>query len=133
MAVGKAMYLQDLPETYDQYLIDRKKQLHEDYENSEFTAQLFESYKKALGSFRFSLLKSIQAAIIPSELKEVIPIKSNFVISSLLRVYHYMPGGGEKLKLLHNLLLPKKYTLQLKQLGKAEFATFKEKAVSLNT
>jgi hypothetical protein len=132
MAVGKAMYLKDLPETYDQYLFDRKKQLLEDYEYSEFTTQLFECYKKALGSFRFSMLKSIQASVLPSELKKVIPLKSNFIISSLLDVYRYMPGGGEKLRWLHDILLPKKYTSQLKQLGKIEFTSYKEKAVSIN-
>jgi hypothetical protein len=120
MAVGKGMYLQDLPGNYDDYLLDRKAQLLTDYEYSGFTSQLFDSYKKALGSFRLCLLKMIQGSILPTELKGVINLKSNFIISSLLKVYHLLPGGGEKLRWLHKIILPKKYYTQLKELGKVE-------------
>ena len=120
MAVGEGMYLDDLPKNYDDYLLDRKSHLLTDYEYSEFTTLLFMSYKKALGSFRLHLLKMIQGSILPDELRGVINLKSNFIISGLLKVYCLLPGGGEKLKWLHKIILPNKYYKQLKELGKVE-------------
>jgi hypothetical protein len=120
MAVGKGMKLEELPLTYEDYVLDRKKQLSTDYEYSEFTTQLFESYRKALGGFRLGTLKMIQGSILPGELKKELNLPSNFIIDALLKVYYLLPGGGEKLKLLHKLILPAKYYEQLKKLGKVE-------------
>lgn len=120
MMVGRGLNLSDLPSNYDNYLEERKHQLVSDYEVSDFTVRLFESYKKHLGNFRYQTLKLIQGAILPDVLRSTLQLKSNPVIKVLLKSYHFFPGGGEKLKPLHAFILPKKYRNQLKELGKVE-------------
>lgn len=117
-AVGEAMNLYELPLNYEDYLVERQRQLLSDYEMSEFTVELFKSYSNSLGKIRFEMLKLVQASLIPEELMKVLHFKSNPVISFLLNSYRYLPGGGEKLAFLHSILLPKKHTKQLRELGK---------------
>ncbi|HYG39856.1 MAG TPA: oxygenase MpaB family protein [Cytophagales bacterium] len=124
MAVGKGMHLEDLPETYEAYLADRKLSLERDYELSMFTSELFNRYKQSLGKIRYGMLRMIQANIVPAELNKILKLKANPAIDILLKWYHKLPGGGEKLKFMHDVLLPRKYTEQLKNLGKIELTSF---------
>lgn len=117
LALGHAMHLQDLPQTYQEYQIQRKRHLATDYALSPLTLELFEGYRKALGPVRYYLLKLVQACLIPEEISNITRLRPNPVIKWLLRIYHYLPGGGNKLKWLQGIILPKQYAGQLRALA----------------
>jgi hypothetical protein len=120
MALGQSMHLQDLPQTYEQYQQQREHHLQNDYEFSSLSQQLMNGYRKALGPVRYWLLRLVQACIVPKEIAQVLGFTPNPVIKALLRLYRYLPGGGNKLRLLQPVILPKQYTAQLRNLANTD-------------
>jgi hypothetical protein len=120
MALGQYMHLQDLPQTYEQYQQQRKHHLQNDYVFTPLSRQLMNSYRKALGPVRYWLLRLVQACVVPQEIAKVLGLTPNSVIKALLRIYRYLPGGGNKLRVIQPLILPKQYTAQLRKLANTE-------------
>jgi uncharacterized protein (DUF2236 family) len=118
IALGHGMGLPGLPTSYAQYRQQRHEQLLSDYANTALTARLFESYRAALGPWRYRLLRLLQAELIPEELRTVLQLPPQPLIATLLRYYHRLPGGGNKLRWLHSILLPPPFSTQLRQLGR---------------
>ena len=108
LALGRAMDLADLPSTYDEYRARRRRQLAEDYAHGPFTDELYARYRAVLGPWRFRLLKLVQASLVPNELRPVLGLKRSQFVGLLLDLYRYLPGGGNKLRPLHGILLPRK-------------------------
>jgi uncharacterized protein (DUF2236 family) len=120
MALGQLMHLQDLPQTYEQYLEQRKHHLIHDYEATTLTQELMQAYRKALGPVRYYLLTLVQACLVPQKINQVLGFTPNPVIRFLLRAYHYLPGGGNKLRLIQAIVLPVQYAGRLRRLAKKE-------------
>lgn len=118
LALGHAMHLRGLPATYEEYTIQRHQQLLDDYAHSKLTERLNAAYSKALGPVRYWLLQLLQGSLLPVELRAVTKLHPNPLITTLLRRYHYLPGGGNKLRWLQPLLLPPPYAAQLYRLGR---------------
>jgi hypothetical protein len=117
LALGHAMHLQDLPQTYEQYQAQRQHHLKADYAATPLTQQLMHGYRKALGPVRYYFLTLVQACLVPKEISQILGLKPNFFIRALLRLYRYLPGGGNKLRWIHEILLPKQYAGQLRNLA----------------
>jgi hypothetical protein len=117
MALGQAMHLQELPQTYVQYQQQRKHHLQNDYEFTQLSQQLMNGYCKALGPVRYWLLKLVQACVVPEEIASIMGLKPNPVIRGLLRLYRFLPGGGNKLRWLQSFILPKQFSSQLRNLA----------------
>jgi hypothetical protein len=116
LALGRAMHLSGLPSTYAEYRDQRHQQLLEDYARGPLTDELYASYRRALGPLRFRLLRLVQASVLPEELRDVLRLEPNPLVEELLRRYRFLPGGGNKLRPLHNVLLPGRFARQLRQL-----------------
>ena len=116
LALGRAMHLRGLPTTYAEYRIQRHRQLLEDYARGPLTDQLYASYRRALGSWRFRLLRLVQGSVLPDELRDILRLEPYPLVEELLRCYRFVPGGGNKLRPLHNVLLPGRFAKQLRQL-----------------
>ncbi|CAN5816450.1 hypothetical protein BH10CHL1_BH10CHL1_26030 [soil metagenome] len=119
LALGQAMELTDLPTTYAEYQAQRHQQLIDDYAHTPLTDELFARYRVALGPWRYWLLRRVQACLVPEEVRTVLALEPEWLTKLFLRVYHYLPGGGNKLRWLHGILLPRRYTTQLRVLGEA--------------
>jgi uncharacterized protein (DUF2236 family) len=117
MALGHAMHLQDLPETYGQYLAQRKHHLRNDYESTPLTHQLMQAYRKALGPVRYYLLTLVQACLVPHEISRILGLKPDPLTKLLLRLYHYLPGGGNKLRWIQPVIFPAPYAGKLRKLA----------------
>lgn len=63
--VGDRMGLQSLPATYNDWLVDRQRHLHQDLKHSRYSADLFHQYKRHLGSWRFRILVEAQKMVVP--------------------------------------------------------------------
>jgi len=122
LALGRAMHLSGLPSTYAEYKDQRHRQLLEDYARGPLTDELYSSYRRALGPWRFRLLRLVQASVLPEELRDVLRLESNPLVEELLRCYRLVPGGGNKLHPLHNVLLPVRFAKQLRQMERASDA-----------
>jgi mpaB/rubber oxygenase-like protein len=119
LALGRAMHLSGLPTTYAEYRDQRRQQLLEDYARGPLTDELYASYRRALGPLRFRLLRLVQASVLPDELLDVLRLKPSPLVDKLLRCYRFLPGGGNKLRPLHNVLLPGRFARQLRELKRA--------------
>ena len=114
LALGRAMHLSGLPTTYAEYKDQRHQQLLKDYARGPLTDELYSSYLRALGPLRFQLLGLVQASVLPEELRDVLRLKPYPLVDELLRCYRFMPGGGNKLRPLHRVLLPGRFARQLR-------------------
>lgn len=117
LAIGEAMHLTDLPLTCAAYETQRHQQLLDDYAHTPLTDELFARYHTALGWWRYWLLRRVQACLIPTELRTIVGLQPDWITLVLLRFYRYLPGGGDKLRGLHWLLLPHQYIGQLRDLA----------------
>jgi uncharacterized protein (DUF2236 family) len=117
LALGHAMQLRGLPTSYAGYQAQRHQQLLDDYAASVFMDRLFGSYRAAIGSWRYCLLRLIQASLLPTELRPVVGLRPNYLVDGVLRCYRYLPGGGNKLRWLHRLLLPGHVARQVSMLA----------------
>jgi hypothetical protein len=114
LALGRAMHLSGLPTTYAEYEAQRHQQLLEDYARGPLTDELYASYRRALGPWRYRLLRLVQASVLPEELRGVLRLEPNPLVDELLQCYRFVPGGGNKLRPLHGALLPGKFVRQLR-------------------
>jgi uncharacterized protein (DUF2236 family) len=116
LALGRAMHLSGLPSTYAEYRDQRHRQLLEDYARGPLTEELYASYRRALGSWRFRLLQLVQASVLPDELRDILRLKPHPLVEELLQCYRFVPGGGNKLRPLHSVLLPGRFARQLRKI-----------------
>ena len=116
MALGHAMHLPGLPPTYAAYQAQRHQQLLDDYTPSALMERLFASYRAAIGPWRYRLLRLIQASLLPVELRPVVGLRPNGLVDGVLRCYRYLPGGGNKLRWLYRLLLPRQMAQRVRTL-----------------
>ena len=119
LALGRAMHLSGLPTTYAEYRDQRHQQLLEDYARGPLTDELYASYRRALGPLRYRLLGLVQASVLLEELRDVLRLKPSPIVEELLRCYHFLPGGGNKLRALHGVLLPARFARQLRAMERA--------------
>jgi len=119
LALGRAMHLSGLPTTYAEYRDQRHQQLLEDYVRGPLTVELYGSYRQALGPLRYRLLRLVQASVLPEELRDVLRLEPYPLVEELLRRYRFVPGGGNKLRPLHNVLLPGRFAKQLREVKRA--------------
>jgi hypothetical protein len=116
LALGRAMRLSGLPTTYAEYRDQRHQQLLEDYARGPLTDELYASYRRALGPLRYRLLELVQASVPPEELRDVLRLKPYPLAEELLRCYRFVPGGGNKLRSLHAVLMPGRFARQLREM-----------------
>jgi hypothetical protein len=116
LALGRAMHLSSLPATFPEYRTQRRKQLLEDYARSPLTDELYASYRRALGPWRYRLLRLVQASVLPDELRDVLRLEPYPLVDKLLWCYRFLPGHGNKLRHLHNVLLPGRFAKHLREM-----------------
>jgi uncharacterized protein (DUF2236 family) len=116
LALGHAMHLPGLPATYAAYQAQRHQQLLDDYASSPLMERLFDRYRAALGPWRYWLLRRIQASLLPAELHSVVGLRPIRLVDGMLWGFRYLPGGGDKLRWLRELLLPRPMAQQVRAL-----------------
>lgn len=113
--VGVRMGLKALPMTYKDWLPIRAAHLKADLVESQYTNDLFQQYKKHLGSFRFKVLIEGQKLVCPERVKTLLefsniswltPIVPIYKVSKLLKID----------KWFKQILLPSDYKAQIKAL-----------------
>jgi len=106
--IGEALQIPELPKTYAEWKPDRRAHLVRDLTYSRHTAMLYRSYRKHLGVMRYYLLLEVQALLAPPEVRRLLNLGSNPLISGLAQAYGMIDSGNLQ-SLVHTLLIPPRY------------------------
>lgn len=110
---GKRMNLKGLPDNYADWLIVRTHDLEHDLIKSNYSTDLYEQYKKHLGSFRYSILIEGQIIIVPERVRQLLHLRRFSFLTLILPFYKI----GRFLKLdgfIKSIILPAKYKEEIK-------------------
>lgn len=112
---GNRMNLVGLPQTYDEWVVMRDKQLEQNLYKSDFTVDLYKQYKKHLGAIRYKILLESQVMVVPKIVRDLLGLRN----ISLLRPLLFMYKLSKKVKLdglIKSIILPSEYKLQINNL-----------------
>ncbi|PLK45933.1 oxygenase MpaB family protein [Emticicia sp. TH156] len=129
--VGLRMGLKDLPEDYTAWQQSREAHLRADLLNGHYTADLFQQYKKHLGTTRYRILLECQKLVVPARVSELLYFGSSAKGKILLNLYLL----SRKLKadgLVKNILLPAEYSEQIHALNNGALAKAKAKTGNIS-
>ncbi len=113
--VGLQMGIENLPENFVEWQVQRQAHLRQNYANSKLTMELFDSYRKHLGSLRFSILLSVQDMLLPKELKKANNEYEILNLSTLTKLYKHTKSLWP-VSQLKFYLLPMQYRKMLRDL-----------------
>ena len=108
LRIGEALRIPELPGTYAEWQLDRRRHLVRDLTYSKHTRMLYQSYRKHLGFWRYYLLLEVQALLVPDEVRRLLRLHSNYLISGAARTYGIVNRGSLR-SLVHTLLIPSRY------------------------
>lgn len=108
LRIGEGLHVQELPRTYEEWRVDRRQHLLRDLSYSKYTSMLFDSYRRHLGVWRYYLLLEVQALLVPDEVRRLLRLDENMIISGLVQTYSII-GRGQIRSLAHSLLIPPRY------------------------
>ena len=113
LRIGEALHVPELPKTYSDWKLDRRRHLVRDLTYSKHTAMLYQSYRRHLGFWRYHLLLEVQALLAPPEVRRLLHLNSNPLISGLAQAYGLI-GIGPFQSLTHTLLIPPRYWAEVR-------------------
>lgn len=112
--IGEELRVTELPTTYSEWQEDRRRHLARDLAYSTHTSLLFEQYRRHLGLWRYHLLLQVQALLVPDEVRRLLRLSPNNLLSGLVPAY----GIVELCKLqsvVHGLLIPPRYWAEVRK------------------
>lgn len=113
--VGVRMGLKELPTTYPAWLPVRQAHLMINLQKSEYTADLFQQYRKHLGAIRFRVLVEGQKLVVPQRVKQLLHFRDFSLLTPVVPLYKL----SRKIKLdglFKTILLPSEYKQQINEL-----------------
>ena len=118
LRIGEALHIPALPRTYADWKVDRDRHLVRDLSYSKHTAMLFRSYRRHLGVWRYWLLTEVQAVLVPNEVRRLLDLNSNPLISGLAQTYGTI-GIRQVQSIVHTLLIPPRYWTQVREFARS--------------
>lgn len=113
--VGTRMGLKELPNNYIDWLPVREAHLQENLQKSNFTTDLFQQYRKHLGTMRYKVLIEGQKLVVPKRVIELMKFNKFPFITPLVPIYKF----SKIIKLegvIKAVLLPSAYQTQISEL-----------------
>lgn len=108
LRIGQGLHIPELPKSYTDWQMDRRRHLLRDLHYSKHTAMLYQSYRRHLGAWRYYLLLEVQALLVPDEVRRLLHLNSNKLMSGLAQTYGIIDSS--KLRtLVHTVLIPSRY------------------------
>jgi len=106
--MGSRMGLTGLPRTYEQWLPMRQAHLEQNLQQSHYTADLFDQYRKHLGAVRYALLLQVQTLVVPQHVHQLLRLHKTTFLRPLVTLYKWSRSINAD-KVLKDILLPGKY------------------------
>lgn len=91
--IGAGLGIPDLPEGYDRWRTDRERHMRRDLAFSRHTAELYRSYRRHLGAWRFALLLGLQGALAPEPVRRLLRLPGPW-LRPALATYPAVAGLG---------------------------------------
>ncbi len=113
--VGQGLAIPELPTTYAEWRADRQRHLDRNLRYSDYTAQLYQQYRRHLGALRYRLLLHIQTLLVPESVRQLLPLKPESPLRYTLRAYPWLKRLGLR-PLLQWLLVPTQHLSSVRQL-----------------
>ncbi|MEE1946356.1 oxygenase MpaB family protein [Pedobacter sp. KR3-3] len=126
--LGTRMRLKDLPNNYEQWLVQRNSALATNLQYGDFTKDLYLQYRKHLGALRFFILKQAQRLLVPQKVNELLGFGKNPLAVVILGSYKMSRLVGLQ-QLLKNALLPVAYKEEIKALDAFAYRTSSKRTV----
>lgn len=104
--VGTGLGIPELPLSYTDWRIDRERHLERDLIFSEETAALYAAYRRHLGSWRYALLRQVQAALLPERVRRLLNLPQRMWLRRLLPLYPVLAELGLRSKIQWALIPP---------------------------
>ena len=106
--VGTGLRIPNLPQSYDEWRVDRESHLRRDLLHGNGTAALYDQYRNHLGSWRYHLLLRIQAILTPGHVRALLRLQPAEWLRPLLSVYPILVRIGLR-SIIQRLLMPPRY------------------------
>ena len=116
--LGERMELKELPTNFHDWLKSRHEHLQQDLAHSDYTADLFQQYKKHLGAVRYQLLKEGQVLVVPDSVRRMLGFRKLSLLAPVVPVYKLSRRVYAD-TLIKALILPPDYKQQIKDLDVA--------------
>jgi len=116
--VGDRMGIPGLPPDYVAWLPVRAAHLQEDLKKSNYSADLYQQYRKHLGTFRYFLLREGQKLVVPRRVRELLPLRATSLLQPVIPVYkltRLLRLDG----LVKAAILPSEYKKEIRSLDQA--------------
>ncbi|SRR6266498_489777 len=112
--IGEGLSIADLPQSYAEWRLDRRRHLVRDLVYSRYTSLLFRQYRRQLGGWRYYLLREVQALLVPDEVRRLLHLSSNKLISGLVPTYGIVAACNLQW-VVHSLLIPPQYWAEVRK------------------
>ena len=122
LRIGQGLFIPKLPGTYAEWQLDRRTHLVRDLSYSKHTAMLFRQYRRHLGLLRYYLLLEVQALLVPDEVRRLLHLESNKLVSGLAQTYGIV-AGDQLRSLVHALLIPPRYWSEVQRFDRRSETT----------
>jgi hypothetical protein len=113
--MGIRMGINGLPANFQDWLVMRKEHLQQNLIKSGFTIDLYQQYKKHLGTFRFELLKQAQILVLPEQVRSLLTLGKVALLVPVIWIYKFTRLFKVD-QFLRNIILPNEYKSQIKDL-----------------
>ena len=116
--IGEGLAIAELPESYAEWQIDRRRHVVRDLCYSQHTALLFQQYRRHLGVWRYNLLLQVQAVLVPDEVRRLLRLSPNKLMLRLVQTYGLISPLNLQ-TVVHTLLVPPQYWAELRSFERA--------------
>ena len=116
--VGSGLRIPDLPATYDDWRADRERHLRRDLANGRGTHALYGQYRKHLGSWRYYILRRIQALLVPAHVRRLLGLRPSAWLRPLVRCYPLLVRAGLR-PVIQWLLMPAEHLPAVRRLNRS--------------
>lgn len=92
--VGEGLAIPELPETYEDWMQDRRRHMERDLAYSGLTAELYRRYRHHLGPWRYETLLRVQSVLVPDHVRRLLGLEPCRWLRPSLGAYRAMARLG---------------------------------------
>jgi uncharacterized protein (DUF2236 family) len=113
--VGIALHIPDLPQDYSGWELARQRHLEEDLAFSPYTTALYAAYRRDLGPWRYTLLRQIQAMLVPERVHQLLDLPRLVWVRPAISLYPVLARLGFR-SLIQRGLIPSQHLAAVQRL-----------------
>jgi hypothetical protein len=115
--VGDGLDIPELPRGYEQWRADRERHMARDLAPGAYTAALYGAYRRHLGDWRYALLRQVQGALVPEQVRRLLGLTAHPPIGRLLPMYPALARLGLR-PLIRRALVPRRHLDSVRRLDR---------------